>query len=187
MADCPRCGNKCGANELSCPACGVQLRASLGRVAPAGQPGVPSHAPATVRLNPGLQASSRQANTSLSSAVTAPSLRTQIIVPQVALVTVPSGKEIPLPNGSGPRIVGRGDPDRNFYPDIDLTNFGASRHVGRKHLRITVNLPTGVTGEDLGSAAQTRVNGRLKVPFQEFPLADGDLIQLGDFVIRIKY
>lgn len=187
MTDCPRCGNKCGANELSCPACGVQLRTSLGRVPQSRQIGVPSHAPATVRLNSGLQASSPQANISLQSAVTAASLRTRIIVPQVVLVTVPKGTEIPLPTGNGPRTVGRGDPDRNSYPDVDLTNFGASRQVGRKHLKITVDLPTGVTGEDLGSTAQTRVNGRLKVPYQEFSLADGDLIQLGDFVLRIKY
>jgi len=187
MTDCPRCGNKCGANELSCPVCGVQLRNGLGRVSPSGQSGVPLHAPATIRLNPGLHASPPKANTAVPSAMTAPSLRTRIIVPQVVLVTVPTGNEIPLPTGNGPRTVGRGDPDRNTYPDIDLTNFGASRHVGRTHLKITVDLPTGVTGEDLGSAAQTRVNGRLKVPYQEFSLADGDLIQLGDFVLRIKY
>ncbi len=187
MTHCPRCGNKCGANELSCPACGMKLRTSLSRAPQSRQIGVRSHAPATVRLNSGLQASSLQANIPLQSPVPASSLRTRIIVPQVVLVTIPKGTEIPLPTGNGPRTVGRGDPDRNSYPDIDLMNFGASRQVGRKHLKITVDLPAGVTGEDLGSTAQTRVNGRLKVPYQEFSLADGDLIQLGDFVLRIKY
>jgi pSer/pThr/pTyr-binding forkhead associated (FHA) protein len=73
-----------------------------------------------------------------------------------------------------------------FRPDLDFTPHGAMRHgVSRRHALIrpsegTLNLI------DQGSTNGTWINGQRLMPGREFPLTDGDTIELGALRMTLR-
>ncbi|MER3513790.1 MAG: hypothetical protein C4310_04885 [Chloroflexota bacterium] len=81
--------------------------------------------------------------------------------------------------------IGRTDPKRNIYPDLDLTaDGGLDAGVSRMHAALQLQ-----DGEvmivDLGSSNGTRVNGVELLPNRPQPLHDGDELELGALQIRV--
>lgn len=77
--------------------------------------------------------------------------------------------------------LGRSDPDRGYFPEIDLTAADPARHVSRRHAtlvrdgleyRVTVHPTTN----------PTRIDGVLAEPLSTHPLAPGARLELGDLV-----
>lgn len=86
-----------------------------------------------------------------------------------------------------PVRLGRLDPTREIYPDIDLTADQALQHgVSREHACIfgRGNL---VMAEDLGSTNGTRLNGKRLAPYLPERLRDGDQLQLGKLLIEVYF
>lgn len=81
--------------------------------------------------------------------------------------------------------MGRGDPERGLYPDLDLTEYGAFRYgVSKRHLTLQPETP-GLYLIDQGSTNGTWLN-RKKIPANEKqPLAQGDLIEIGALPIEV--
>lgn len=76
-------------------------------------------------------------------------------------------------------VLGRADPMSAFRPDLDFAPHGAMRHgVSRRHALIR-------PGDhmlyliDQNSTNGTWVNGQRLLPGRDFPLSDGDVIELG--------
>lgn len=104
----------------------------------------------------------------------------------IRFVIVSSGRQITL--GTGRKIsIGRTDPRRDAYPDLDLTeDGGAEAGVSRLHAVITATTQ-GITIMDLGSVNETLVNGYRLEPSLPFALNDGDIIQVGDQEIQVYF
>lgn len=84
-------------------------------------------------------------------------------------------------------VLGRSDPDRGYYPEIDLAASDPARHVSRRHATLTRE----------GNSFQltihpttnpTRLDGRLVEPSSSHPIQPGTRIELGDLlcVLRLK-
>jgi len=76
-------------------------------------------------------------------------------------------------------VLGRADQMSAFRPDLDFTPYGAMRHgVSRRHALVR-------PGDqmlyliDQNSTNGTWVNGQRLLPGRDFPLSDGDVIELG--------
>jgi pSer/pThr/pTyr-binding forkhead associated (FHA) protein len=92
---------------------------------------------------------------------------------------------LPLPE-SPLAVVGRADPVSNFYPDIDLSPYGALQGgVGRRHMQLKIE-DNGVVAEDLDSTNGTALNGNKLVPRTPYPVRDGDELRLGTMVLQIQ-
>lgn len=101
------------------------------------------------------------------------------------LIVAATNTVLPLPN-SAQVVIGRADPVSKFFPDIDLTPYGALESgVGRRHARLAVEGGQLVI-EDLDSTNGTLLNGQKLAARQLQPLKDGDQIQLGKLVLRIQ-
>jgi pSer/pThr/pTyr-binding forkhead associated (FHA) protein len=101
------------------------------------------------------------------------------------LVVAASGAALPLPSATQ-AMVGRSDAVSNFYPDIDLTPYGAlDQGVGRRHLRLFVQNGQALI-EDLDSTNGTALNGQKLAPRQPQPLRDGDQILVGKLLLRFQ-
>lgn len=84
-------------------------------------------------------------------------------------------------------LLGRTDPQRGMYPDLDLTSYdGLDMGVSRQHARLTRTAGI-VTIQDLGSANGTFCNGRRLLPNQLQALQDGDELRLGKLVIVVHF
>ncbi len=76
-------------------------------------------------------------------------------------------------------VMGRTDPMSAFRPDLDWGPYGAMRHgVSRRHALIRPGEHT-LYLIDQNSTNGTWVNGQRLLPGQDFPLSDGDVIELG--------
>jgi pSer/pThr/pTyr-binding forkhead associated (FHA) protein len=83
-------------------------------------------------------------------------------------------------------VLGRLDPQRRLYPDIDLTAYGGVENgVSGLHATIQHNID-GVQIMDMGSTNGTYVNGRKLAPRQYYILKDGDTIRLGKLEATIS-
>jgi hypothetical protein len=101
------------------------------------------------------------------------------------LIVAATGAALPLPN-SPQAVVGRADPVSNFYPDVDLTPYGAfEQGVGRRHLRLFIQSGQ-LMAEDMDSTNGTLLNGQKLAARQPQPLRDGDQIQLGRLLLRFQ-
>ena len=101
------------------------------------------------------------------------------------LVVVATNAVLPLPN-STQAVIGRADPVSKFFPDVDLTAYGALESgVGRRHARLAVEQGQ-LMVEDLDSTNGTLLNGQKLAARQPQPLKDGDQIQFGKLVLRIQ-
>ena len=90
-----------------------------------------------------------------------------------------------LPVGRSEATLGRDDPVRGVYPDLDLTDFGGPvGGVSRLHARISVVASESAGGwkfyiEDLESVNGTFVNETKLAPGTRRQLKDGDALRLG--------
>jgi hypothetical protein len=101
------------------------------------------------------------------------------------LLVVAAGGEIHLPASKNELLVGRSDPVRNIYPDVDLTSFGGdSRGVSRAHARL-MRQGSQVFIEDLNSTNFTFLNQQKLEPGQRYPIKHGDEIRLG--LLTLEY
>jgi hypothetical protein len=85
-----------------------------------------------------------------------------------------------------PIRLGRSDPARNIFPEVDLTDdLAKERGVSREHAAIfgRGNL---VLIEDLGSTNGTLLNGERLDPYMPEPLQHGDQLQLGQMLIEVR-
>jgi hypothetical protein len=91
-------------------------------------------------------------------------------------VELPLSKEV---------ILGRLDPGRAIFPDVDLTSQdGMDKGVSRRHARITLREGQ-VFIEDLNSLNGTFLNATRLVPELPYPIKNKDQIQLGKLVVTI--
>jgi len=102
------------------------------------------------------------------------------------LLVVAAQAEIPLPVGKAEILIGRSDPVRDIYPDVDLALYGGEQAgVSRLHLRM-VYRPEGVQIEDLNSTNFTYLNGQRLQPGQWYPLQPGDILRLGRLTLEFR-
>jgi pSer/pThr/pTyr-binding forkhead associated (FHA) protein len=147
---CPICKEKNGNGETYCRRCGYQL--SIAPVAP-GELTLTQKAPAPKEPTTG------------------------VIV--AATLRLSDGTRLPLPIKEKV-IVGRGDPDNELYPDIDLTPCGgAAAGVSRQHVEIHSEADGKFRLLDLGAKNGTKVNGQPLAPQSSCPLKNGDEVTLG--------
>lgn len=83
-------------------------------------------------------------------------------------------------------VLGRADPMSAFRPDLDFAPHGAMRHgVSRRHALVR-------PGDhmlyliDQNSTNGTWVNGQRLLPGRDFPLSDGDVIELGALRMTLR-
>lgn len=101
------------------------------------------------------------------------------------LSVVDTGAEIPLPAGKIELILGRTDPAKDAYPDVDLTQFGGEQGgVSRLHARLILQ-GTEVFIEDLNSTNFTFINREKLQSGQRYQLENGDEIRLG--LLALEY
>ncbi|HZC07011.1 MAG TPA: FHA domain-containing serine/threonine-protein kinase [Ktedonobacterales bacterium] len=100
-----------------------------------------------------------------------------------ALVEAASGQVFPLT--AADMVIGRSDPARNVYPDVDLLPLDPSQTVSRRHARF-MRRDGHCYIEDLNAFNRTRVNGRPLVPHEDVELHDGDTLRLGNIDLRFE-
>ena len=93
------------------------------------------------------------------------------------------GEERTVDLEAGPMTIGRADPLRGEWPDIDLG--ATSLSVSREHARLTEDEADQWWLEDLGSTNGTRVDGRRLAPHQAVKLTPGMTVAIGDTVLRV--
>jgi len=100
------------------------------------------------------------------------------------LLLLETGAELRLTTRKAELLIGRSDPARNIYPDVDLaSNGGETLGVSRTHARL-VSQGSQVFIEDLNSTNFTFLNNQRLQPGQRYPLKQGDEIRLGLLVMR---
>jgi pSer/pThr/pTyr-binding forkhead associated (FHA) protein len=175
MIECPICRSQYVTNTLFCEECGLYL---LGTEKPdtdpleseesswlfgadSSQPGDgPSREPLTVRLRIGASSSPENEGDP----------------PRELLVSLVK-----------PIRLGRIDPLKEIYPDIDLTADRAMGHgVSRVHACI-FGRGNYAMAEDLGSTNGTLLNGKRLAPYLPERLRDGDQLQLGKLLIEVHF
>lgn len=100
-----------------------------------------------------------------------------------ALVEINSGQVFPLT--AADMIIGRSDPQRNVFPDVDLLPLDPSQTVSRRHAHF-IRRDGRCYIEDLNAFNRTRVNGRSLVPHEDVELQDGDTLRLGNIDLRFE-
>jgi serine/threonine-protein kinase len=101
----------------------------------------------------------------------------------VAVLAAPDGS--PLLLAAPDLIVGRSDPQRGFFPDVDLIALDPQQTVSRRHARITHRAHQYFV-EDLNAFNRTRLNGVQLEPHQEVELHAGDGMRLGNVELRFE-
>lgn len=95
------------------------------------------------------------------------------------LVVEKLGLEILVPQNQESVILGREDPESQFYPDIDTSTYGGNQDgVSRRHARIILK-GNQYFVEDLSSVNSTYVNKIKVAGNQLFPLNHEDILTLG--------
>ena len=97
-----------------------------------------------------------------------------------------SGREVAL-DLNGEIKIGRKDPHKELFPDLDLTDDqGFESGVSRMHAKVQAS-ELGVVIVDLGSTNGTQLNNR-NLPQQEpYPLKNGDYIRVGGLLIQVYF
>jgi predicted amidophosphoribosyltransferase len=100
------------------------------------------------------------------------------------LVVRATRAEIILPSAKVEWLLGRSDPARDFYPDIDLGSHGGETGgVSRRHARLSMS-GIQLFIEDLNSTNFTFLNQRKLEPGQLYELSHGDEIRLGLLILE---
>lgn len=101
-----------------------------------------------------------------------------------AYLEIEGGRRIPL---GAHAVLGRSDPQRNLYVEIDLTALLPNpKLVSRRHARIQRQGEQYFL-EDLQSNNGTYLNGRELQPGERAVLRDGDVIVLGRDAARLRF
>jgi serine/threonine-protein kinase len=100
-----------------------------------------------------------------------------------ALVETTTEQVFPLT--AADMVIGRSDPQRNVFPDVDLLPLDPSQTVSRRHARF-MRRDGHCYIEDLNAFNRTRVNGRPLVPHEDVELHDGDTLRLGNIDLRFE-
>ena len=156
MIKCPFCSSTYPDNTLFCEECGSYL--------------APGNAQATDPLSgePDVHAGSTTGGQP----------------PKALVLAIEEGNRIELPL-SKEVVLGRLDPGRAIFPDIDLSNEeGIDKGVSRRHARIS-RRENQVFVEDLNSLNGTYLNAVRLVPELPYPIKDGDQVQLGRLVLKV--
>jgi hypothetical protein len=83
-------------------------------------------------------------------------------------------------------VLGRADPMSAFRPDLDFAPYGAMRHgVSRRHALVRPG-DRSLYLIDQNSTNGTWVNGQRLMPGRDFPLSDGDIIELGALRMTLR-
>ena len=98
---------------------------------------------------------------------------------QARIVVISSGQPFPLTDDL--MVVGRQDPNRGIYPQINL----ADKTVGRQHAYLQNHQGT-FTVEDLNALNKTRLNGVTLTPHEKHVLKDGDILRFGSVEARFE-
>lgn len=109
-----------------------------------------------------------------------------VVAHEIALTVDHSGRVVQIVPAPEARI-GRLDPSRGIYPDLDLTPDGGLEHgVSRLHAVVRRD-DRGIFLIDLDSINGTMINGRRLPPHQPYPLHDGDEVRLGRLVMHVRF
>jgi pSer/pThr/pTyr-binding forkhead associated (FHA) protein len=101
------------------------------------------------------------------------------------MLTIEDGGCVELPL-SKEVVLGRLDPSRAIFPDVDLTTEdGMDKGVSRRHARISRRQGQ-VFIEDLNSLNGTFLNATRLVPELPYPLKDCDQLQLGRLLVVVN-
>jgi hypothetical protein len=158
MIKCPFCGSAYPENTLFCEECGSYL--------------APANGPVTDPLvgNATDEADGQRAPGNS---------------PRVLVLTMEGGGSVELPL-SKEVVLGRLDPGRAIFPDIDLSGEeGTDKGVSRRHARISQREDQ-VFVQDLNSLNGTFLNAMRLVPEIPYPVKDGDQVQLGKLILTIN-
>lgn len=83
--------------------------------------------------------------------------------------------------------IGRSDPQRNIFPDVDLGPHDAqAKGVSRQHA-VVLAKDNRITVKDLGSVNGTRLNGRMLIANQEYRLRHGDELDIGELKLQVRF
>ncbi len=170
-AQCTSCGFVNAPGEVFCQNCGFQLEADEAAAQAASQPATPS----TPAWAPSAETWPRMESP----------IPSEVVQPAIGkLIVQAAGAEIKLPVGQSEVTIGRSDPVRDVFPDIDLTSFGGdTAGVSRMHARLLIQ-GSQVFLEDLNSTNYTFLNRQRLQPGQRYPLTHGDEIRLGLLVLE---
>ncbi|HEY7123875.1 MAG TPA: FHA domain-containing serine/threonine-protein kinase [Ktedonobacterales bacterium] len=103
--------------------------------------------------------------------------------PRPQLTLVANGQMIAM---TGPQaIIGRSDPIRQIFPEVDLSTLDVDRMVSRRQARIAQHDGRFYV-EDLKALNATRLNGVALPPNEEHELRDGDMLRAGNIEIRFN-
>jgi hypothetical protein len=87
-------------------------------------------------------------------------------------------------------IIGRSDPVRGDFPDLDLSELfdtSISRRISRKHIMVLRSRTTGTYAlRPLGGNTGTQIEKELATPLQDYQLTSGTRLVLGG-VVRLKF
>lgn len=182
---CPQCGATTLPGEAFCDTCGASLIGPARPVAPAAplsgippQPMYPPPQPVAPPPQP----------TYPPPPVAPPPVAVppRTTLAPARLVVQPTGVAIPLP-AAPQALIGRADPVSNFFPDVDLTDYGGLElGVGRRHARLFVQGGQ-IMVEDLDSTNGTFLNAARLSPRQPTPLQQGDELRLGNLRLRVEW
>ena len=82
-------------------------------------------------------------------------------------------------------MIGRSDPQKEIYPDIDLASIDAQHTVSRRHARLSIRDGRYFI-EDQNAFNKTRLNGVALTPHQEREIQEGDVVRLGNVDLRFE-
>lgn len=106
--------------------------------------------------------------------------------PSVVLVVITTGKTFEL-QPDEEMLIGRGDPSLGLEPQIRLDEPSAlTEGVSRLHAKVICE-GNEYYVLDLDSTNSTYLNKRKLIPQEHNKLADGDEIQLGRYLIRVRF
>ena len=155
MIKCPFCNSTYPENTLFCEECGSYLS--------------PGNSQATDPLADQEESKSGESDSG-------PFKTLKLVIEDGGSIELPLSKEI---------ILGRLDPSRAIFPDIDLSREGGiDKGVSRRHARISKREGQ-VFIEDMNSLNGTFLNATRLVPELPYPLKDGDQVQLGKLILTV--
>lgn len=82
-------------------------------------------------------------------------------------------------------IIGRSDPHRQIYPEVDLSTLDTDRMVSRRQARVLQHDGRYFV-EDLRALNVTKLNGIPLRPNEERELSDGDILRAGNIEMRFS-
>jgi pSer/pThr/pTyr-binding forkhead associated (FHA) protein len=174
---CPSCGTDNTAGETYCQNCGFWLTAQTLPAPPAAGP-EPRQTFVQTNFYLSDQPSAAHLEQPLAQVPATPHEALHSIAITGRLFSTTTEASLLLPS-KAEIILGRRDPERGIYPDVDLSDQGTvSSSVSRQHARLSV-LNQQIYVEDLNSTNSTFLNRQRLQPGQRYLLGNGDELRLG--------